>query len=71
MFNIKNEKLINNDAIEEILNNLRDNIQIIIEYNAITGDRIINIPAEVATPLPPLKFSHIGYTCPIKTKNKQ
>lgn len=54
------------DAIEETLKSLADIAQMAIEISANRGDNTTNIPAEVATPFPPLKPSHIGYTCPSK-----
>lgn len=54
------------DATEEILTNLANAAQIAIEIDANNGDNTTNIPAEVATPFPPLKPSHIGYTWPSK-----
>ena len=54
------------EAMEEIFTNFAKIAQIVIEIKANNGDKTANIPAEVATPFPPLNLSHIGYTCPNK-----
>ena len=61
---IENDKTIAIDAMEEIFTNFAKNAQIATDIKANNGDKTTNIPAEVATPFPPLNPSHTGYTCP-------
>lgn len=52
------------EAIDEIFKNFANIAQIAIEKMANSGDITRNIPAEVATPFPPLNLSQTGYECP-------
>ena len=63
---VANDKAIAIDAMEEIFTNFAKMAQMAMEIKANNGARTTNMPAEVATPFPPLNPSHTGYTCPIK-----
>ena len=54
---------------EEYLNIKATVIQDNINSNVKLYDRANKIPKKVATPFPPLNFSHIGKICPRKTSN--
>jgi hypothetical protein len=54
------------DAIEEILISFATAPHMQIDINATIGEKTRNKPAATATPFPPLKRSHMGWTCPIK-----
>ena len=56
------------EAIEEIFKNFAKIAQIDMDINAYSGERTTNIPADVATPFPPLNLSQIGYVWPIMHK---
>ena len=55
-----NEKVKAMEAIDEILINLAKTSQITIDIPAKNGAKIRKVPAEVATPFPPLNPSQIG-----------
>ena len=54
---------------EEYLNIKATVIQVNINSNVKLYDRANKTPIKVATPFPPLNFSHIGKICPRKTSN--
>ena len=54
---------------EEYLNIKATVIQVNINSNVKLYDRANKTPIKVATPFPPLNFSHIGKMCPRKTSN--
>ena len=54
---------------EEYLNIKATVIQVNINSNVKLYDKANKIPIKVATPFPPLNFSHIGKRCPRKTSN--
>ena len=55
-----NEKENDKEATEEIFKIFANSPQMIAEQKAAVGDNAKKIPATVATPFPPLNFSHIG-----------
>jgi len=52
------------EAIEEIFNTFATRSQTMIDIKPYNGESIRNIPADVATPFPPLNFNQIGYVWP-------
>jgi hypothetical protein len=66
-----NDKQNDKEAMEETFTNFTTIPQTIAEIKAVNGDNVKKIPAEVATPFPPLNFSQMGYTCPTKQKKEE
>ena len=54
------------EAIDDILTNFASINHIAMDIDANKGESIRKIPADVATPFPPLNPNQIGYTCPIR-----
>ncbi len=53
------------DAIDDIFTNFANINHIAMDIEANRGERTRKMPADVATPFPPLNPNQIGYTCPI------
>ena len=61
----------NMDETEEYLNIKETTIHVKINNKLNCKDKANNIPKYVATPFPPLNFSHTGNKCPKKTNNEE
>ena len=58
------------EATEDIFRNFAKTAQTSMDNAAYAGAITRNMPADVATPLPPLNASQIGYACPIVQQKK-
>ena len=57
------------EASDEIFITFATIAQIMMEIDANKGEATTNIPADVATPFPPLNLNQMGNTCPIRQQN--